>query len=128
MIESRDAIEKKIEELCAELDFAGAAAVIVRGYGPEIFGFLAAQHKAEATSKLAEIREALPPEDRMRLVLRLDKGLDWNDVARVMLGEEAPIDEGSLKRAAQRERKRFQILKERLIEEGRRAGLLGSNE
>ncbi|NUQ72679.1 MAG: hypothetical protein HUU21_03910 [Polyangiaceae bacterium] len=84
--------------------------------------------RTEAKTKLAELRDALPPDDRMRLVLRLDKGLDWNDVARVMLGEEAVVDEGSLKRAAQRERKRFQILKERLIEEGRRAGLLPTDK
>ncbi|WP_437336920.1 RNA polymerase sigma factor [Sorangium sp. So ce394] len=80
--------------------------------------------RTDAKDKLMELREALPPDDRMLLVLRLDKGLEWKDVARVMLGEEA-VDQAALKREAQRLRKRFQIVKDQLVEAGRRAGLLG---
>ncbi|APR79278.1 RNA polymerase, sigma-24 subunit, ECF subfamily protein [Minicystis rosea] len=81
--------------------------------------------RTEAKSKLEELRDALAPDDRMLLVLRLDKGLEWKDVARVMLGEEASGDATALTREAQRLRKRFQIVKEELVEAGRRAGLLG---
>jgi RNA polymerase sigma-70 factor (ECF subfamily) len=210
MIEGREELERDARRRCQEGDFAGAAALAIRGYGPEILGFLSSLHRreedadeafslwseklfrglpsfgwgcslrtwayviarnasynlqrerkiagrravplsgaegasrvaadvrtetrpylrTEAKSKLAAIRDALPPEDRALLVLRLDKKLEWKDIARVMLGEEAapaPTD-AALSREAQRLRKRFQIVKDRLVEEGRRAGLLGGDE
>lgn len=53
----------------------------------------------------------------MLLVLRVDKDLAWNELARVMHPEEAePLDEEGLKREAARLRKRFQHVKERLLE------------
>jgi RNA polymerase sigma-70 factor (ECF subfamily) len=201
----RERIEREVRELCAAGEIQRAAAVAVRGYGPEILGFLTAflrreedaddvfsvwcervlrglpsfawecslrtyayaiarnaahNHardararerrvrpalgttelsaveqavrtetrpylRTEAKSKLSELRDNLAPDDRMLLVLRLDKGLEWKDVARVMLGEEAAGDPAALTREAQRLRKRFQIVKEELVEAGRRAGLLG---
>jgi RNA polymerase sigma-70 factor (ECF subfamily) len=75
----------------------------------------------------AKIRDALPPEDRALLVLRLDRGLEWKELARVMLGAEAGLDEEVLRREAQRLRKRYQLLKEKLVEAGRRHGLVGDD-
>lgn len=83
--------------------------------------------RTSAKSKLEELRDGLPPEDRMLLVLRLDKGLEWKDVARVMLSDEPAPDAAALTREAQRLRKRFQIVKEELVEAGRKAGLLGDD-
>jgi RNA polymerase sigma-70 factor, ECF subfamily len=80
--------------------------------------------RTEAKSKLAELRDSLPDEDRTLLVLRIDKGMEWKDLARVMLGEEADVSAAQLTKESQRLRKRFQLLKERLIEQGRREGLL----
>jgi RNA polymerase sigma-70 factor (ECF subfamily) len=40
-----------------------------------------------------------------------------------MLGEEAEVSDAQLTKESQRLRKRFQLLKERLIEQGRREGL-----
>ncbi|MEO7330555.1 MAG: hypothetical protein ABI193_18415, partial [Minicystis sp.] len=84
--------------------------------------------RTEAKSKLAAIRDALPPEDRMLLVLRVDKRLEWKDLARVMLGEDGEVTEATLTRESQRLRKRFQLLKEKLLEAGKRAGILGDDE
>jgi RNA polymerase sigma-70 factor (ECF subfamily) len=84
--------------------------------------------RTTAKSKLAEIRDALPPEDRALLVLRLDRGLEWKELARIMLGAEGGLDEDTLRRESQRLRKRFQLLKERLVEAGRRHGLVGEPE
>ncbi len=67
--------------------------------------------RTEAKSKLEELRDALAPDDRMLLVLRLDKGLEWKDVARVMLGDDADGGAAALTREAQRLRKRFQLVK-----------------
>lgn len=80
--------------------------------------------RTEARDKLAAIRDALPPEDHMLLVLRLDKRMEWKDVSSVMLGQE-DVSDAVLARESQRLRKRFQLLKERLVEAGKQAGILG---
>jgi RNA polymerase sigma-70 factor (ECF subfamily) len=81
----------------------------------------------------ARLREALSPEDQMLLVLRVDRDLPWNDLARILreadteedAGEEpVATDEADLKREAARLRKRFQLLKEKLVEMGKRDGLI----
>jgi RNA polymerase sigma-70 factor (ECF subfamily) len=200
-------IESEVRRLCEEGAVAAATATAIRGYGPEILGFLVAQHhgdqdadevfsiwterlfrglpgfgwssslrtwsytvarnasinfvrgrrararheqapcsaeiaavaqevrtatpphlRTEAKSKLAAIRDALPPEDRMLLVLRVDKRLEWKDLARVMLGEDGDVTDAALAKESQRLRKRFQLLKEKLVEAGKRAGILGGDE
>jgi RNA polymerase sigma-70 factor (ECF subfamily) len=80
--------------------------------------------RTENKDKLAELRDSLAPEDRMLLVLRVDRELAWSELAQIMLGEETEPEAGALKREAARLRKRFQIVKEKLIEIGRREGLL----
>jgi RNA polymerase sigma-70 factor (ECF subfamily) len=196
--------ESEVRRLCEEGAVVAATAAAIRGYGPEILGFLVAQHhsdqhadevfslwserlfrglpgfgwssslrtwaytvarnasvnfvrgrrararreqaarsaeiaaveqevrtatpahlRTEAKSKLAAIRDALPPEDRMLLVLRVDKRLEWKDLARVMLGEDGDVTDAALAKESQRLRKRFQLLKEKLVEAGKRAGILG---
>jgi RNA polymerase sigma-70 factor (ECF subfamily) len=80
--------------------------------------------RTEAKDRLTEIRDALPEEDRALLVLRIDRRLEWKDLARVMLEDGAAADDATLARESQRLRKRFQHLKERLVEAGRREGLV----
>ena len=84
--------------------------------------------RTKARDKLDAIRDALPPEDRMLLVLRVDRRLEWKDLARVMLGEDGEVTEAALAKESQRLRKRFQLLKEKLLEAGKRAGILGDDE
>ena len=73
--------------------------------------------RTSARDRFAALRDSLPEDDRMLLVLRVDKDLAWNDLARVMLPEDAaPLDEETLRREAARLRKRFQHVKERLLE------------
>ncbi|HMV67348.1 MAG TPA: sigma-70 family RNA polymerase sigma factor [Myxococcota bacterium] len=81
--------------------------------------------RTASKDRLTAIRDALPAEDRMLLVLRVDKRLEWKDLARVMLDEGDEVAEAALVREAARLRKRFQLLKERLIEAARSAGILG---
>ena len=52
-------------------------------------------------------------EDRTLLVLRVDRALEWEEVARVTLGVAEP-DATLLKRETERLRKRFQLLKDEL--------------
>ena len=69
----------------------------------------------EKRSRLVELRETLPPEDQTILILRVDRELDWRDLARVLHEDEALADD-ALAREAARLRKRFQLIKERLRE------------
>lgn len=200
-VRTETALELELRRLCAGGDHDGAAALAVRGYGPEVLGFLVAMHRSEADAadvlaatceqiwrrlptfgwrsslrtwiyvvarsqsarfrrgegrrrrrfegldehpsamaaaavvrtetpvalrtgpgSLAALRDALPPEDREILVLRIDRGLAWLDLARITLGDDA--DDASLAREAARLRKRYQVLRERLLAEGRARGLV----
>jgi RNA polymerase sigma-70 factor (ECF subfamily) len=197
----RQRLEADVRALCERGEYAAAATATLRGYGPELLGFLVAVHRSELDagdgfSELSEVlwrklptfawestlrtwaygiarnvsrtlrrnakrrarrevgpgesaleavanavrtgtltylrtekrtrlqalRDLLPEEDRMLLVLRVDRNLEWSDLARI-LGEresDAPLDDASLAREAARLRKRFQLVKERLRELARR--------
>lgn len=72
----------------------------------------AAYRKTDAKDRLAELREALDPEDRNLLILRLDRGMAWNEIAAILCGDEASEDQ--LRRASARARKKFERIKERI--------------
>jgi RNA polymerase sigma-70 factor (ECF subfamily) len=84
--------------------------------------------KTERRSRFAEIRDALPPDERALLILRIEQGLAWNDLAQAMHDGEGELAGEALKREAARLRKRFQILKEKLLAIGRREGLMGTGK
>ena len=88
----------------------------------ETLSYLRTQRK----TRVLALRESLSPEDQTLLVLRVDKRLAWNDLARVMHGEEGELPDDVLKREAARLRKRFQLVKEKLLALGRREGLVGA--
>jgi RNA polymerase sigma-70 factor, ECF subfamily len=79
--------------------------------------------RTEVKDKWRELRESLDPDDRALLVLRVDRDLEWNDVARVMLSREA-AEASELERETARLRKRYHQLKDELRERARAAGLL----
>lgn len=81
--------------------------------------------QTQTKSRFAELREALPPDDRALLMLRIDRKLAWKDCARAMQDEDEPLDEEALQREAARLRKRFQLVKEKLLVIGRSEGLVG---
>jgi RNA polymerase sigma-70 factor (ECF subfamily) len=68
--------------------------------------------------RLDALRQTLTQEEQSLLVLRVDRGLSWNDVAEAM-----GVDDGPSGRAALR--KRFERLKEKLAREARARGMLG---
>lgn len=73
--------------------------------------------RTEVKDKIARLREQLSPEDRTLLILRVDRKLDWRDVARIMAEEaDAATDAASLTRRAAALRKRFERLKATLRE------------
>jgi RNA polymerase sigma-70 factor, ECF subfamily len=68
--------------------------------------------RTEVKDRFTALREELDPEDQTLLILRVDRELDWLDVARVVSdGDPGPEE---LKRAAARLRQRFKTVKDRL--------------
>lgn len=205
--DQREQLERTVRALCDTGDHAAAATTALRGYGPELLGFLNAVHlsetdasdafsdlsqilwrklpdfawestlrtwvygiarnvsrtlrrnagrrrrreapvgdsaledvaqavrtetlahlRTERRTRLQELRDALPEEDRMLLILRVDRKLEWNDLARVLAeGDDgsSPLVDAAVTREAARLRKRFQVIKDRLREAARREGLIG---
>jgi RNA polymerase sigma-70 factor (ECF subfamily) len=64
-------------------------------------------------TELAKLRETLPAPDQLLLVLRVDRQLEWSDLALVFLANDASSPEAVTREAA-RLRKRFQLVKARL--------------
>ncbi|MDC0747074.1 RNA polymerase sigma factor [Polyangium mundeleinium] len=83
--------------------------------------------RTERQLRFAALRASLPPEDQALLVLRIDRGLAWNELARVFHEGDAPQGKVELAREAARLRKRFQLLKVRLFEMGKRAGVVSED-
>jgi len=79
--------------------------------------------RSEVKDRFAELREALDPDDRSLLALRIDRRLPWEDIALIFLEDEAPDREG-LKRESARLRKRFQFVKEELRRKALERGLI----
>jgi RNA polymerase sigma-70 factor (ECF subfamily) len=59
--------------------------------------------------RLAEVRAGLAADEQTLLILRVDRGLSWVEVARVMAESDRPLDPATV-------RKRFERLKRRLRE------------
>ena len=78
--------------------------------------------RTDVKNEVRKLREHLPEEDQVLLVLRVDRGLSWREISLVM-ADETPgeKDRGALE---VRLRKRFQLVKERLRELAAAAGLL----
>lgn len=79
--------------------------------------------RTELKDGIAELRASLAPDDRALLVLRVDRGLSWLEVARV-LSEDPDPEPAHLATVSARLRKRFQTLKEEIRRRAKDAGLL----
>jgi len=81
--------------------------------------------RTDGKNRFAALRATLPPEEQALLMLRVDRQLAWTELAQVLHDDEvAPLEGDALKREAARLRKRFQMVKEKLYEMGRREGLV----
>ena len=77
--------------------------------------------RTDRRTRFTALRESLPAEDQAILVLRVDRGLAWSDLARVLHQGAQPLGELDLARESARLRKRFQLIKARLQDLGRQA-------
>lgn len=83
----------------------------------------AAFRKTDVKDGIARLRESLSAEERELLLLRVDRGLAWNEIAAVYVGTDG-ADGDALKQAAARCRKQFERAKTKLRELAEREGLL----
>ena len=79
---------------------------------------------SERMKVLERLREELREDDRVILLLRLDRGLAWDEIALLFLSEAAGRSLDERRREAARVRKRFQTIKDRLAARVRAEGLL----
>ena len=71
--------------------------------------------RTESKNKLDEVRAGLDPDERTLLILRVDRKLPWQDVARVFAEGDASSED--LSRLAASLRKRFERVKDKLRRE-----------
>jgi RNA polymerase sigma-70 factor (ECF subfamily) len=76
---------------------------------------------SDADARLAALRAELSEDDQLLLTLRVNRELEFVEIACVMLGDPA-ADPAAVRREAARLRKRFQLLKARLRERWRTLG------
>jgi RNA polymerase sigma-70 factor (ECF subfamily) len=82
--------------------------------------------RTERRTRLQALRDSLAEDDRLLLVLRVDRDLSWKELARILSQTDADgaMDAEGLARVAARLRKRFQVLKDKLRAMAAREGLV----
>jgi RNA polymerase sigma-70 factor (ECF subfamily) len=80
--------------------------------------------RTEKRSKLDALKATLSEADRALLILRVDRGLGWNELARVLGDGAEAFDDAAVAREAARLRKRYQLVKARLHVLAQRNGLI----
>jgi RNA polymerase sigma-70 factor (ECF subfamily) len=79
--------------------------------------------RSEVQDRMKALRDELAEDDRQLLVLRVDRELAWDEVARVFAGDDGPPSE-ELARTATALRKRFERIKKKLRERAIEEGLI----
>lgn len=87
-----------------------------------------AYRQTDVKNQIRALREKLDPDDQMLLILRVDRQMEWRDLALVMNEDADPTgaspDDEVLDRDAARLRKRFERAKSELKRLAKEAGLL----
>jgi RNA polymerase sigma-70 factor (ECF subfamily) len=94
------------------------ASTLASRLADEVRSSTSAREKSALFDALSSIRETLTPEDQTLLVLRVEQGLAWRDVALVLSTDAGDVAEATL-------RKRFERLRARIREALRRRGREG---
>lgn len=83
--------------------------------------------RTAAREGIERLRRSLKPDDQTLLILRIDRGMAWLDIARVLAGPDASPGDDDLRARSAKLRKRFERLKERLREMAHEERLLGED-
>jgi RNA polymerase sigma-70 factor (ECF subfamily) len=79
--------------------------------------------RTDVKDRFAALRASLSADEQTLLVLRIDRGMGWEEVVRVFYGDES-LDEAEVRRKSVNLRQRFRTLKRRLTELAAAEGLL----
>jgi RNA polymerase sigma-70 factor (ECF subfamily) len=79
--------------------------------------------KTDVKDRVRTLRNSLSTDDRTLLVLRVDRGLDWNELAEVW-AEGKDLNDAARARLSATLRKRFERIKEQLRARAEKEGLL----
>lgn len=93
----------------------------------EVRSATAPYQQTATKDRFQQLRTNLSEDDQLVLILRVDRGLSWTELAHAMLDEEMPTD-ALVRKEAARLRKRFQLIKGRLRELAVAEGLLRSDD
>lgn len=83
--------------------------------------------QTDVKDRFRALREQLSPDEQTLLVLRVDRGLPWRDLAIAMNGD-ADLDEAAIERESARLRKVFERIRRELRRLAEREGLLAPKE
>jgi RNA polymerase sigma-70 factor (ECF subfamily) len=77
-------------------------------------------------TRIEALRDSLEEEDRVLLLLRVERKLAWAEIARIFAegDREGEPDAAAIAKEAARLRKRYQLVKERLRDLAKREGLI----
>src|SRR5262249_19808896 len=78
--------------------------------------------RTQVKSDVRRLREELPEIDQTLIILRVDKNMEWDDIAAALADDD--LEDAALKREAARLRKRFQHAIDKLRELARARGIL----
>jgi RNA polymerase sigma-70 factor (ECF subfamily) len=83
--------------------------------------------KTVVKDRFRALREQLPDDDQMLLVLRVDRGMSWRELAITMAGD-VDLDDETVERESVRLRKAFERLKGELKRMAQREGLFKAED
>jgi RNA polymerase sigma-70 factor (ECF subfamily) len=83
--------------------------------------------RTETKDRFQALREQLDPEDQMLLILRVDRGMAFRDLAFAMTGD-LELDDVALEREVARLRKAFERIKTELRRMASAQGLMGDED
>jgi RNA polymerase sigma-70 factor, ECF subfamily len=82
--------------------------------------------RTEVKDAFSDLRAELAPEDQTLLILRVDRALEWNEIADVSSDED--LDDHARTREAARLRQRFKSVKEELRRRAIETGLIAQDD
>ncbi len=82
--------------------------------------------RTQTKDQMRELRQQLSQDEQALIILRVDRKLDWRELAQVMLYDGEPPERADLDKDAVRLRKRFQLAKDKLRQLAVDAGLFGA--
>jgi RNA polymerase sigma-70 factor (ECF subfamily) len=84
--------------------------------------------RTDTRSRIARLRESLPIDEQTILILRVNRNLDWKEIAQVMTDNGVALQSAALAKEAARLRKRYQLAKDKLRRMAQKEGLLAKND